>query len=59
MAEGTRNEALLALWKFIKLVGAQDRDDATRLLGVGGLERVGSPLLAKYQRIDEVDLLVV
>ncbi len=38
--EESRAGAMSAMWKFIKSVGAQDRDDPTRLRLVGGLEKV-------------------
>lgn len=28
------------MWKFIKTVGAQDKDDVTKLLPIGGLQKV-------------------
>jgi SWI/SNF-related matrix-associated actin-dependent regulator of chromatin subfamily D len=54
MIEGSRAEILSNVWKLVKTVGAQDRDDATKLLAVGGLEK----LMGKeqsYCRISSID----
>lgn len=40
IAEESRSVVLSAVWKFIKTVGAQDKDDVTKLLPVGGLQKV-------------------
>jgi len=40
MVEGSRSEVLSQVWKCIKTLGAQDRDDPTKLLAVGGLEKL-------------------
>lgn len=38
--EESRSAVLSAMWKFIKTVGAQDKDDVTKLLPIGGLQKV-------------------
>lgn len=38
--EESRSAVLSAMWKFIKTVGAQDKDDVTKLLPVGGLQKI-------------------
>nr|XP_018260323.1 uncharacterized protein I303_07241 [Kwoniella dejecticola CBS 10117]OBR82481.1 hypothetical protein I303_07241 [Kwoniella dejecticola CBS 10117] len=38
--EGTRSEIINGVWKLIKVVGAQDRDDGTVIKAVGGLEKI-------------------
>ena len=38
--EGTRSDVMAAVWKLVKITGAQDKDDGTILRPVGGLERV-------------------
>jgi SWI/SNF-related matrix-associated actin-dependent regulator of chromatin subfamily D len=40
MVEGSRAEILSNVWKLIKTVGAQDRDDPTKIVAVGGLEKL-------------------
>lgn len=52
MVEGSRAEILSNVWKLVKSVGAQDRDDATKLLAVGGLEK----LMGKEQSLPFVVL---
>jgi hypothetical protein len=44
MNEGTRAEAMSAVWKLVKTIGAQDKDDGSILKRVGDLEKVGSCL---------------
>ncbi|GHJ86730.1 hypothetical protein NliqN6_3132 [Naganishia liquefaciens] len=43
IAEESRSVVLSAVWKFIKTVGAQDKDDVTKLLPVGGLQKIMDP----------------
>lgn len=38
--EDTRAGVMSAVWKWIKVVGAQDRDDPGKLILRGGLEKV-------------------
>ena len=52
MVEGSRAEILSNVWKLVKTVSAQDRDDATKLLAVGGLEK----LMGKEQSLPFVVL---
>lgn len=40
MKEGTRAEVISAVWKLIKTVGAQDKEDASLIRPVGGMKRV-------------------
>lgn len=40
LQEGTRSEVISALWKYVKVVGAQDKDDVTVIKPIGGLEKV-------------------
>lgn len=40
ITEESRSVVLSAVWKYIKTVGAQDKDDVTKLLPVGGLQKV-------------------
>jgi SWI/SNF-related matrix-associated actin-dependent regulator of chromatin subfamily D len=44
MKEGTRSDVLSAVWKLVKLAGAQDKEDGTVVRAVGGLEKVGKLL---------------
>ncbi|KAJ9098493.1 hypothetical protein QFC19_006361 [Naganishia cerealis] len=41
--EESRSAVLSAMWKYIKTVGAQDKDDVTKLLPVGGLQKLMDP----------------
>ncbi len=41
MKEGTRSDAMSAVWKLVKVAGAQDKEDGTIVRRVGGLEKVG------------------
>ncbi|KAK4688672.1 SWI/SNF-related matrix-associated actin-dependent regulator of chromatin subfamily D, partial [Tremellales sp. Uapishka_1] len=43
MKEGTRAEVMAAVWKLVKIVGAQDKEDGTVIRPVGGLERIFPP----------------
>nr|ODN80287.1 hypothetical protein L203_05875 [Cryptococcus depauperatus CBS 7841] len=38
--EGTRSEIMSGLWKFVKTVGAQDKEDVTVVKAVGGLQKL-------------------
>ncbi|ODO08498.1 hypothetical protein L198_00228 [Cryptococcus wingfieldii CBS 7118] len=38
--EATRAEVLSAVWKLVKVTGAQDKDDGTIVRPVGGLEKI-------------------
>jgi SWI/SNF-related matrix-associated actin-dependent regulator of chromatin subfamily D len=38
--EGTRAEIMAAVWKLVKVAGAQDKDDGSVLRPVGGFEKV-------------------
>ena len=40
LREGTRSDVMSAVWKFVKVAGAQDKEDGTILRPVGGLEKV-------------------
>ncbi|KAI9638968.1 putative chromatin remodeling-related protein [Dioszegia hungarica] len=40
MKEGTRAEAMSAVWKLVKVLGAQDKDDGSILKRVGDLEKI-------------------
>ncbi|OCF43839.1 hypothetical protein I317_02281 [Kwoniella heveanensis CBS 569] len=40
MNEGTRAEVVGAIWKLVKVVGAQDKEDGTIVRPVGGLEKL-------------------
>ena len=40
MKEGTRSEIMAAVWKLIKLSGAQDKEDSTVVRPVGGMQKV-------------------
>lgn len=40
MKEGTRAEAMSAVWKLVKTLGAQDKDDGSILKRIGDLEKV-------------------
>jgi SWI/SNF-related matrix-associated actin-dependent regulator of chromatin subfamily D len=44
MKEGTRAEVMSAVWKLIKVAGAQDKEDGTTIRPVGGMEKVRSAL---------------
>lgn len=48
--EGTRSDVMSALWKLIKVAGAQDKEDATVIRPVGGLEKVGEVSMAFADR---------
>ncbi|EIW71550.1 hypothetical protein TREMEDRAFT_42914 [Tremella mesenterica DSM 1558] len=41
--EGTRGEIISAVWKLIKIAGAQDKEDPTIVRPVGGLEKLMMP----------------
>lgn len=41
--EGTRSEVMSALWQWVKVVGAQDKEDPTIIRPTGGLEKAGRP----------------
>ncbi|WVR08081.1 hypothetical protein IAU60_005127 [Kwoniella sp. DSM 27419] len=43
MREGTRSEVISAVWKLVKVVGAQDKEDGTIVKPVGGLEKIMPP----------------
>ncbi|ORY34769.1 putative chromatin remodeling-related protein [Naematelia encephala] len=43
MKEGTRADVMAAVWKFIKVVGAQDKEDGTIIRPVGGMEKIMPP----------------
>ncbi|KAK8849647.1 hypothetical protein IAR55_004982 [Kwoniella newhampshirensis] len=43
MKEGTRAEVVSAIWKLIKVAGAQDKDDGTIVKPVGGLDKIFPP----------------
>lgn len=45
MKEGTRAEAMSAVWKLVKLLGAQDKDDGSLLKRIGDLEKVSLSFL--------------
>ncbi|WVW86960.1 hypothetical protein I302_109016 [Kwoniella bestiolae CBS 10118] len=52
MKEGTRSEIINSLWKLVKVVGAQDKDDGTVIKPVGGLEKIfpqGQETIAFHQ----------
>ncbi|WWC95792.1 hypothetical protein V866_002658 [Kwoniella sp. B9012] len=52
MKEGTRSEIINAVWKLVKVVGAQDKDDGTVIKPVGGLEKIfpqGQETIAFHQ----------
>lgn len=38
--EATRAEVMSAMWKLVKLAGAQDKEDGTLIRPVGGMEKV-------------------
>jgi SWI/SNF-related matrix-associated actin-dependent regulator of chromatin subfamily D len=38
--EESRAGVMSAVWKWVKTVGAQDKDDVTKLKVMGGLEKV-------------------
>ncbi|WVF68489.1 hypothetical protein IAT40_003256 [Kwoniella sp. CBS 6097] len=40
MNEGTRAEVVGAIWKLVKVVGAQDKEDGTIVRPIGGLEKL-------------------
>ncbi|WVQ79223.1 hypothetical protein IAT38_001319 [Cryptococcus sp. DSM 104549] len=40
ISEGTRSEVLSSLWKYVKVVGAQDKEDGTVVRAVGGLQKI-------------------
>jgi hypothetical protein len=40
MKEGSRSDAMSAVWKLVKVAGAQDKEDGTIIRPVGGLEKV-------------------
>ena len=40
MKEGTRSDAMSGVWKLLKVVGAQDKDDGSIVRPVRGLEKV-------------------
>ena len=40
LKEGTRSDVMNAFWKLVKVAGAQDKEDATIVHPVGGLEKV-------------------
>lgn len=42
MKEGTRAEAMSAVWKLVKQLGAQDKDDGSILKRIGDLEKASS-----------------
>lgn len=42
MKEGTRSDVMSAVWKLVKVVGGQDKEDGTMIRPVGGLEKVRS-----------------
>ena len=43
MREGTRADVMGAVWKFVKVAGAQDKEDGTVIRPVGGFEKVSTP----------------
>ncbi|KAK6908486.1 hypothetical protein I203_102488 [Kwoniella mangroviensis CBS 8507] len=52
MKEGTRSEIINAVWKLVKVVGAQDKDDGTVIKPVGGLDKIfpqGQETIAFHQ----------
>lgn len=38
--EESRGVIMSAMWKYVKTIGAQDRDDPTKLMPINGLEQV-------------------
>ena len=40
MKEGTKAEIMGGVWKLIKVVGAQDKEDGTMVRPIGGFEKV-------------------
>ncbi|WWC92772.1 uncharacterized protein L201_007731 [Kwoniella dendrophila CBS 6074] len=52
MKEGTRSDIINAVWKLVKVVGAQDKDDATIIKPIGGIEKIfpqGKETIAFHQ----------
>ncbi len=46
-----------AVWKFVKTVGAQDKDDVTKLRMIGGLEKVSAGCFRVIEmRIDTMSI---
>ena len=52
MKEGTRSEIMGAVWKLVKVAGAQDKEDGTVVRPVGGFERVSVSKSFKTEFID-------
>ena len=42
VSEGTRSQVMSAMWKFVKVAGAQDKEDASLIRPMGGVEKVGN-----------------
>jgi hypothetical protein len=43
--EGTRAEVMAAVWKLVKVAGAQDKDDGSVLRPIGGFEKASCHLI--------------
>jgi SWI/SNF-related matrix-associated actin-dependent regulator of chromatin subfamily D len=40
LSEGTRSQIMSAMWKLVKVAGAQDKEDASVIRPIGGIEKV-------------------
>jgi len=40
MQEGTRSEVMSAVWRLVKIAGAQDKEDITVIRPIGGMGKV-------------------
>ena len=51
VSEGTRSQVMSAMWKFVKVAGAQDKEDASLIRPMGGVEKVGHLERARPTRV--------
>ncbi|ORX37757.1 chromatin remodeling-related protein [Kockovaella imperatae] len=52
--EGTKSEIMGAIWKLIKMVGAQDKEDGTIVRPVGGFEKIIGKDGIAFHKLPEV-----
>lgn len=47
LKEGTRADVMSAVWKLVKVAGAQDKEDPTIIRPIGGFEKVRNAIVIR------------